>query len=69
MPTARMVLGLPIGQHITFKFTDEEGKEVFRPYTPVTDDDTPGKHSHGTLDTLQPLKPTAGYQKHLRMTV
>lgn len=36
------ILGLPIGQHITFKFTDDEGKEVLRSYTPVTGDERPG---------------------------
>lgn len=38
----RQKLGLPIGQHITFRFADAKGKEVFRPYTPVSDDDLPG---------------------------
>ena len=39
-------LGLPIGQHITLKFTEtlEDGstKSHQRSYTPVTGDDTPG---------------------------
>ena len=42
LPSKAHVLGLPIGQHITFKFKGDDGAEVFRPYTPVTDDDTPG---------------------------
>jgi len=36
------VLGLPIGQHISLKYTDKEGKEVQRSYTPVSSDDDVG---------------------------
>ena len=35
------VLGLPIGQHISFKYLDKE-KEVIRSYTPVSSDDEIG---------------------------
>ncbi|GBF98859.1 hypothetical protein Rsub_11463 [Raphidocelis subcapitata] len=42
LPDPRMRVGLPTGQHITFMAKDGEGKDVYRPYTPVTDDDTPG---------------------------
>jgi cytochrome-b5 reductase len=42
LPDPRMRIGLPTGQHITFLAKDGEGKDVYRPYTPVTDDDTPG---------------------------
>lgn len=35
-------LGLPIGQHISFKFKDNEGKETIRSYTPITSDDELG---------------------------
>jgi hypothetical protein len=35
-------LGLPIGQHITFKYTDTDGKEVQRSYTPTSSDDETG---------------------------
>lgn len=42
LPDARMRLGLPTGQHITFLAKDADGKDVYRPYTPTTDDDTPG---------------------------
>jgi cytochrome-b5 reductase len=42
LPDPRMRVGLPTGQHITFLAKDGDGKEVYRPYTPVTDDDTPG---------------------------
>lgn len=36
------VLGLPIGQHISLKYTDKDGKEVQRSYTPVSSDDDVG---------------------------
>ena len=36
--TPMHILGLPIGQHISFKFIDAEGKEVQRSYTPITSD-------------------------------
>lgn len=36
------VLGLPIGQHISLKYVDENGKEVQRSYTPVSSDDDIG---------------------------
>lgn len=42
LPTNKTILGLPIGQHITFKAKDADGKDIFKPYTPTTDDDTPG---------------------------
>ena len=35
-------VGLPVGQHISFKYVDEEGKEVIRSYTPVSSDDDKG---------------------------
>ncbi|KAG2495238.1 hypothetical protein HYH03_006511 [Edaphochlamys debaryana] len=42
LPDSDMRLGLPIGQHITFLAQDAEGKDVYRPYTPVSDDDQLG---------------------------
>lgn len=41
------LLGLPVGQHITLKFTEtitppEETKNHMRSYTPITGNDTPG---------------------------
>lgn len=42
LPEPRMRVGLPTGQHITFLAKDSDGKDVYRPYTPTTDDDTPG---------------------------
>jgi len=37
-----MVIGLPIGSHITIAAKDTDGKDVMRPYTPVTDDNSKG---------------------------
>jgi cytochrome-b5 reductase len=42
LPDPKMRIGLPTGQHITFLAKDADGKDVYRPYTPTTDDDTPG---------------------------
>ena len=36
------ILGLPIGQHISLKFDDQNGKTVIRSYTPVSSDDDVG---------------------------
>lgn len=36
------ILGLPIGQHISFKFVNDEGKDVIRSYTPTTGDEKKG---------------------------
>jgi len=43
LQTPTKILGLPIGQHISLKFVDEDGKGVQRSYTPTTGDETPGK--------------------------
>ena len=44
-PKPNMLLGLPVGQHLSLKFTDPKtGKSVIRSYTPV-DDATPGEVS------------------------
>jgi cytochrome-b5 reductase len=36
------VLGLPVGQHISLKYTDSDGKVVSRAYTPTSSDDEVG---------------------------
>ena len=36
------IIGLPIGQHISFKFVDKQGKDVIRSYTPTTSNDEAG---------------------------
>ena len=38
LPSKDHVVGLPIGQHISLKFTDADGKLVIRSYTPTTND-------------------------------
>jgi hypothetical protein len=38
LPGKTVRLGLPVGQHITFYGQDEEGKDVYRSYTPVSSD-------------------------------
>lgn len=42
LPAKKMVLGLPVGAHISLKGTDADGKDVMRPYTPVSDDNLRG---------------------------
>jgi hypothetical protein len=42
LPSKKHVLGLPIGQHVSLKFTDSEGKDVQRSYTPVSSNDDVG---------------------------
>lgn len=54
------MLGLPIGQHITFKAKDSEGKDFFRPYTPTTDDDTAGH-----VDFVIKVYPDGKMSQHL----
>lgn len=54
LPSPTMRLGLPIGQHIGFMAKGDDGKDVYRSYTPVSDDDQLGsvdfviKASHRT---------------------
>lgn len=43
LQTPETVLGLPIGQHISFRFKDGEGKVCQRSYTPTTGNDTLGR--------------------------
>mmetsp|Transcript_4946 Transcript_4946/g.7231 ORF Transcript_4946/g.7231 Transcript_4946/m.7231 type:complete len:300 (-) Transcript_4946:125-1024(-) len=42
LATPKTRLGLPIGQHISFRFTGADGKGVQRSYTPITGDETLG---------------------------
>lgn len=42
LQSPKHILGLPIGQHISFKYVDTNGKEVQRSYTPVTSNDELG---------------------------
>ncbi len=43
LQTPQTRLGLPIGQHISLRFTDSNGKSHQRSYTPTTGDELPGK--------------------------
>uniref|UniRef100_A0A7S2E1S6 NADH-cytochrome b5 reductase n=1 Tax=Helicotheca tamesis TaxID=374047 RepID=A0A7S2E1S6_9STRA len=43
LPTETTILGLPIGQHISFRYKGADGKMIQRTYTPVSGDETPGK--------------------------
>lgn len=42
LPSEKHALGLPVGQHISLRYTDPDGKLVMRAYTPVSSDDTLG---------------------------
>lgn len=42
LQSTKHIIGLPIGQHISLKYTDSEGKDVQRSYTPTTSDDELG---------------------------
>lgn len=42
LTSEKHVLGLPVGQHISLRYTDEEGKLVMRSYTPITGHDQKG---------------------------
>lgn len=45
LQTPKTKLGLPIGQHISLRFRDSNGKNHQRSYTPVTGDETLGEVS------------------------
>lgn len=42
LQSKKHIVGLPIGQHISLKYVDEEGKDVIRSYTPVSSNDDKG---------------------------
>jgi len=43
LQTPQTILGLPVGQHITLRFTDMDGKNHQRSYTPITGDEVLGE--------------------------
>jgi len=54
LPSKDMVLGLPVGQHISLKFTDSKtGKVVMRSYTPV---DSPMGEVHLIVKVYRPCE-------------
>ncbi|MES1909019.1 MAG: hypothetical protein MHM6MM_001834 [Cercozoa sp. M6MM] len=42
LQTPQTTLGLPIGQHMCLRFTNADGEEIVRKYTPTTSDDEKG---------------------------
>ncbi|KAF5827986.1 hypothetical protein DUNSADRAFT_18392 [Dunaliella salina] len=42
LSTKHQPLGLPIGQHMSFLAKDENGKDIYRSYTPISDDQQRG---------------------------
>jgi len=61
LPTATSRLGLPVGNHILLRFTDEDGKTVSRPYTPVSSDD-----DLGFFDVIIKIYPAGKMGQHLK---
>jgi len=57
---ANNCLGLPVGKHISLRF-ESEGKEVFRPYTPVTSND-----DIGFFELLIKIYPGGAMGQHLK---
>lgn len=53
-------LGLPTGQHISFKFTDATGRDVLRSYTPVT-----GNEQRGYVDFVIKVYPDGKMSQHV----
>ena len=42
LPSATARFGLPVGKHCLLRFEDAEGKQISRPYTPVSSEDNRG---------------------------
>jgi cytochrome-b5 reductase len=64
LPNETDVLGLPIGQHLSFRAVIE-GKEVYRPYTPTSSDD-----DLGHFDLVVKVYPQGKMSQYLdKMTV
>lgn len=49
-------LGLPIGQHISLKYVDKDGKDIIRSYTPTSSDDDLG-YVDFVIKVYFPLQP------------
>ena len=61
LPSAKSILGLPIGQHISVAATIEgQPKEVVRSYTPISSDE-----DHGYFDLLIKSYPTGNISRHM----
>jgi len=64
LPHESDVLGLPIGQHMSFRATIE-GKEVYRPYTPTSSDDDLGHFD--LIVKVYPQGKMSQYLDHLKV--
>jgi len=53
LPDPDTPVGLPVGQHISLRLHNSEGKEVVRPYTPVS-----GEDQLGSVDFVIKVYPT-----------
>jgi len=42
LDTPQHILGLPVGQHMRLKYTDDVGEDIIRSYTPTSSDDDVG---------------------------
>ena len=42
LPHSTQPVGLPVGQHISLKAVNDDGVEIMKPYTPVSDLDVRG---------------------------
>ena len=56
LPSKKHTLGLPVGQHISLKFRNKEGKDVIRSYTPVSSNDDLG-YVDFVIKVYSPLEP------------
>ena len=64
LPSAKHRLGLPIGQHISLKYIEADGKEVQRSYTPTSSDDDLGFVDF-VVKVYKPLLPRFPEGKHV----
>ncbi|KAJ4720503.1 NADH-cytochrome b5 reductase [Melia azedarach] len=61
LPKPNSALGLPVGQHVVCRGKDSEGKEVIRPYTPITLDS-----DLGYFELVVKMYPTGRMSHHFR---
>ncbi|KAK9805636.1 hypothetical protein WJX72_009442 [[Myrmecia] bisecta] len=60
LPHKLQIMGLPTGQHITLKAVKADGTQIFKPYTPISDDDQPG-----FIDFVIKIYPDGRMSQHL----
>ncbi|KAL8159690.1 hypothetical protein V2J09_001227 [Rumex salicifolius] len=61
LPTPNSILGLPVGQHVRCRGKDKEGKEIARPYTPITLDS-----DRGYFELVVKMYPAGRMSHHFR---